>query len=124
MPKRKLTIFYDGACPSCVDDRDWFEHRVRQSENIDWFDITGREDELRALGIDPYLAVRELHVMNAKGEILKEMDAYILLCRQLWYLRPLAWFMGLPFVKIRLSRWYRKTVDRRLAAQGRTESEE
>ncbi|MDV5167776.1 DUF393 domain-containing protein [Photobacterium rosenbergii] len=123
MSKRKLTIFYDGACPSCVDDRNWFERRLRQPDNIDWYDITGKEEDLRALGIDPYLAVRELHVMNVEGEIFKELDAYILLFKQVWYLRPIAWVMALPFVKIRLSRGYRKMVDRRLARQGRIESD-
>lgn len=123
MSKRKLTIFYDGACPSCVHDRNWFERRLRQPENVDWYDITGKEEDLRALGIDPYLAVRELHVMNVEGEILKELDAYILLFNQIWYLRPIAWVMALPFVKIRLSRWYRKMVDRRLAREGRLESD-
>lgn len=121
MPKRKLTIFYDGACPSCVNDRNWFERRLSQPENVDWYDITGRDADLKAIGVDPELAIRELHVMNAEGEILKELDAYILLFNQVWYLRPIAMMVALPFVKRRLSRWYRRTVDRRLASQGRIE---
>ncbi|PSU35895.1 thiol-disulfide oxidoreductase DCC family protein [Photobacterium lutimaris] len=119
MTGEKLTIFYDGACPSCVDDRNWFTRRLSHPDNVNWCDITGKEDYLKSLGIDPYLAVKELHVMNDNGAIYKELDAYILLFKQVWYLRPLAWIMAIPLVKGQLSRWYRKTVDRRLAGQGR-----
>ncbi|MGR5062993.1 thiol-disulfide oxidoreductase DCC family protein [Photobacterium sp. DNB22_13_2] len=123
MLKGKLTIFYDGSCSSCVDDRDWFIRQLSRPDNVDWCDITGQDDYLKSLGIDPYLAVKELHVMNVNGEIHKELDAYILLFRQVWYLRPLVWVMAISYVKRRLSRWYRKTVDRRLAAQGRVDQD-
>ncbi|MCQ1059294.1 DCC1-like thiol-disulfide oxidoreductase family protein [Photobacterium sp. DNB23_23_1] len=119
MLERKLTIFYDGACPSCVDDRNWFTRRLSRPDTVVWCDITGKDDYLKSLGIDPYLAVKELHVMDINGEIRKELDAYILLFRQVWYLRPLVWVMAISCVKVRLSRWYRKTVDRRLEGQGR-----
>ncbi|WP_081878922.1 thiol-disulfide oxidoreductase DCC family protein, partial [Photobacterium sanctipauli] len=112
-------IFYDGACPSCVKDRDWFERKLGPQHHVCWYDITGKEAYLKSLGIDPYLAIKELHVMAEDGHIYKELDAYILLFKQVWYFRPLAWVISIPFIKTRLSRWYRKMVDQRLAEQGR-----
>ncbi|MGF1683494.1 thiol-disulfide oxidoreductase DCC family protein [Photobacterium minamisatsumaniensis] len=120
MSKHVLTIFYDGACPSCIKDRDWFERRLGKQSNVRWCDITGKEDYLKSIGIDPYWAVKELHVQHENGFIYKELDAYILLLKQVWYLRPLAWLMSIPLIKKRLSRRYRKAVDLRLEQQGRT----
>ncbi len=62
MNSGKLTVFYDGACPVCVRDRRWYEKLEGHTEDsVQWLDITGRDDELRQLGIDPYHALRELH---------------------------------------------------------------
>ena len=59
-------------------------------------DITGREAELRQLGIDPQLALRELHVRDPAGDIHRQLDAYILLMSRVRVLRPLAWLSGCP----------------------------
>ena len=64
--KGKITVYYDGACPSCVRDRRHYEKLAgKSSEQVCWFDITGREDQLRQIGIDPHKALTELHVSDA-----------------------------------------------------------
>ncbi|MNG11588.1 hypothetical protein D3C84_951390 [compost metagenome] len=86
---------------------------------MEWLDITGRDAELRALGIDPYLALTELHVQDEAGHIHRELDAYILLLSRVPRFAPLAWLIGLPLVRPLLSFAYRRWVLRRLKRSGR-----
>ncbi|MCO6057161.1 DUF393 domain-containing protein [Pseudomonas sp. MOB-449] len=114
-----LKVFYDGACPRCIADRHWYESLPRAAEGVEWVDITGRDTELRALGIDPYRALTELHVQDETGRLYRELDAYILLLSRVPRLTPLAWLIGLPPVKPLLSFAYRHWVLRRLRRSGR-----
>ena len=116
----KLKVYYDGACPRCVADRHRYEKlRTRSDDSVEWVDISGKEEQLRTTGIDPYLAVTELHVEDAQGHIHRELDAYILLMSRITLLRPLAWLVGLPALKPMLSWSYRHWVLRRLRREGR-----
>ncbi|MEA1081129.1 DUF393 domain-containing protein [Marinobacter qingdaonensis] len=111
----KLVVFYDGACPTCIKDRRWYEKLAgKTGDSVEWLDITGRDDELRRQGIDPDRALRELHVKDADGQIHREMDAYILLMSRVPLLKPLAWLIGLPLIRPGLARLYHGWVSRRL----------
>jgi predicted DCC family thiol-disulfide oxidoreductase YuxK len=116
----RLKVYYDGACPRCVADRRRYEKlHARGDDSVEWLDITCRHEQLRAAGIDPYLALTELHVEDAQGRIHRELDAYILLMARIPLLRPLAWLVGLPGLKPMLSWSYRRWVLRRLRREGR-----
>ncbi len=115
-----ITVFYDGACPRCRRDRATYERLAGEGgRDVEWCDITGRDDELRAEGIDPDAALRELHARTPDGRVLRELDAYIVLMSRVWVLKPLAWLIGLPGVRGLCSRAYRAMVDRRLRREGR-----
>jgi predicted DCC family thiol-disulfide oxidoreductase YuxK len=119
MQQNKITVYYDGACPKCVRDRQNYEKLSGEAgAEVCWFDITGRERQLRELGIDPQKALSELHVRDADGRIVSELDAYILLMRRVPILKPLAWAMGLPGVRPLLARLYHRQVNRRLKKRG------
>lgn len=115
----KLKVYYDGACPRCVADRRRYEKLSSGDDSVEWLDITGQDEQLRALGIDPYQALTELHVQDGQGRIHRELDAYILLMAHTSALRPLAWLLGLPGLKPLLSWCYRRWVLRRLRRAGR-----
>jgi predicted DCC family thiol-disulfide oxidoreductase YuxK len=116
----KITVYYDGACPRCVRERRRYEQLAGKSrEEVRWFDITGREEKLRNIGIDPHKALTELHVRDETGRIVSELDAYILLLRRIPLLRPLAWLIALPVIRPLLARFYHAMVTRRLRASGR-----
>ncbi|UTW12676.1 thiol-disulfide oxidoreductase DCC family protein [Marinobacterium rhizophilum] len=113
-----ITVYYDGACPRCRRDRARYEKLAgKGADDICWFDITGRDAELSALGIDPWRALTELHLQDAQGHIHSELAAYILLMRRVPLLRPLAWLIGLPLLRPWLSRLYHRQVMRRLAGR-------
>jgi predicted DCC family thiol-disulfide oxidoreductase YuxK len=47
----RLRVFYDGACPSCVRDRKFYERLAgRTGDAVEWVDITGRDEELKMAG--------------------------------------------------------------------------
>lgn len=118
--KGNITVYYDGACPSCVRDRRTYEKLAgKDKEQVCWFDISGRENELRKIGIDPRKALSELHVRDENRRIVSELDAYILLMRRVPMLKPLAWFIDRPIIRPLLARVYHWMVDRRLRHTGR-----
>ena len=115
-----ITVYYDGACPQCIKDRHHYEKLSGHAgRNVSWFDITGQEERLREIGIDPLKALMELHVHNEDQQVLSGVDAYILLLRKVTVLKPLAWFIGLPLIHPILSKVYRRQVKRRLHRSGR-----
>jgi predicted DCC family thiol-disulfide oxidoreductase YuxK len=118
--KKKITVYYDGACPSCIKDRQNYEKLAGKSgEEVCWFDITGQEDQLRKIGIDPHKAVSELHVQDEQQRIVSELDAYIVLMSRVPLLKPVAWLIGLPVIRPLLSSLYHWMVNRRLKKTGR-----
>ncbi|CAB1085315.1 hypothetical protein D1AOALGA4SA_12803 [Olavius algarvensis Delta 1 endosymbiont] len=118
--KGRITVYYDGACPTCVRDRIHYERLSGSAgKNVDWFDITGQKKRLREIGIDPLKALMALHVKNANQKILSEVDAYVLLMRKVPLLRPLAYLIGLPLIRPIFSKVYRWLVNRRLRRSGR-----
>lgn len=118
--KAKIIVYYDGSCQKCVKDRANYEKLAGKSgENVCWLDITGREEQLREIGIDPYKALTELHVKDENQRILSEMDAYTLLMSKAPLLKPLAWLIGLPLIRPLLARIYHWQVHRRLRRSGR-----
>ena len=116
----KITVYYDASCPKCVKDRQNYEHMAGESgRDVCWMDITGRDDDLRALGIDPRMALTELHVKDTYGHIRSEIDAYILLMQRVPRLRALAWLIGLPLIRPLCASLYHRMVIRRLRKEGR-----
>lgn len=116
----KITVFYDGACPRCIRDRRNYERLdTHAAKAVQWFDITGRDQELIALGINPRKALTELHIRTADGRILSELDAYRVLMARIPRYRWLGWFIGLPLIRTMASRLYHWSVTRRLRQQGR-----
>jgi len=118
--QNKITVYYDGACPKCIKDRKNYERLAgKEGNDVEWFDITGKDAELCELGIDPQKALTELHIKDKNREILSELDAYIVLMNKVTVLKPLAWFIGLPVIRPWLSRIYHRKVNRRLQHDGR-----
>ncbi len=118
--KPKIIVYYDGACPKCVQDRLTYEKLAGKSgAYVCWTDITGQEELLREVGIDPHKALTELHVQDENQRILSELDAYILLMGKVPLLKPLAWLIGLPLLCPMIAKIYHWQITRRLMLSGR-----
>ncbi|MFQ5345927.1 MAG: thiol-disulfide oxidoreductase DCC family protein [Mariprofundus sp.] len=115
-----ITVYYDASCPKCVKDRKNYEKMAGASgHDVCWMDITGRDEELRQLGIDPHQALTELHLKDQHGRILSEIDAYILLMQRVPRLRILARLIALPVIRPCVAFLYHHMVMRRLRREGR-----
>ncbi len=115
-----ITVYYDASCPKCVKDRRNYEHMAGETaSDVCWMDITDRDEELHELGIDPRLALTELHVKDKQGRIVSEIDAYILLMQRVPRLRAIAWLIGLPVIRPVCAFFYHRLVTRRLRREGR-----
>ena len=87
----KSTVFDDGAGPRCVRDRAPYEPWAGPAgASVCGFDLTGQDERLRALGIDPRRALTELPVLDEHQRVRSELDAYILLMERVPRLKPLA----------------------------------
>ena len=118
--QHNITVFYDGACPSCIRDRKRYECLSgKRGEELNWFDITDKDNELCELGIDPKRALYELHIQTDDGQIIREIDAYIVLMQRTFWLQPLAFILKLPVVKPVLAMLYHYVVNRRLERRDR-----
>lgn len=117
--KPKISVYYDGSCPQCVKDRRNYEQLAGKSkDDMQWIDITGKENLLRSIGIDPKKALMELHVKDENQQILSEIDAYVLLMSKVPLLKPLSKVIGLPLARPMLSKVYHWRVNRRLRLAG------
>jgi predicted DCC family thiol-disulfide oxidoreductase YuxK len=115
----KIVVYYDGACPKCRQDRQTYEKLSGSAgEQVCWIDITDQESQLRDMGIDPQKALSELHVRDTKGQIISELDAYILLMNKVPLLKPMAWLISLPLIRPLLAKFYHWQVNRRLRKRG------
>ncbi len=118
--ENRIIVYYDAACPKCVKDRQSYEQMAGESGNdVCWRDITGRDDELWKLGIDPCKALIKLHVQDQHGRIFSEINAYILLMQRVPRLRPVAWLIGLPLIRPIVAFLYHCMVNRRLQCERR-----
>ena len=117
---KQIVIFYDQSCPSCVRDRQLFERLAGSRARLFcWFDITGQQDALIEQGIEPLNALRELHVQDLDGSIYSAIEAYSLLLKQIPWFFLLGVSINLPLIKPLLTSLYRRSVDKRLACEGR-----
>lgn len=118
--ENNITVYYDGSCPSCIKDMHTYDKlSIEAGKPVTWMDITGREDHLRRIGIDPVRALMELHIKDQNQNVLSELDAYIVLMNRLPRLKPLAWLIGLPVLRPLFAKLYHWMVARRLNRQGR-----
>ncbi len=111
-------MLYDGLCPICVRQVGQFK-ALCKDPSIHWFDITGQENWLAEHQIDATAAILELHLIDTHGDIIKGLDAFILLWSRTPLFKPLAWLLQLPLIYPLAWRYYHWATRRRLRKQGR-----
>jgi len=115
-----IVVLYDGICPVCIKDRQNYQKLAgRKDDAILWLDINRHQEVLQRFGITERAAMTELHLITGGQQVVKELDAYILLLGHIWWLKPLAWLIAIPFIKRPLASYYHYRVNKRLTASGR-----
>ena len=117
-----IVVLYDGACKTCIEDRQRYESwQQTTTEKVHWLDLNQAPEVLKYFNISYNAAIAELHLIIDGSQVIKELDAYILLFQQISkyhaLFRLLAWLIGLPLIKPCLSKYYRYRVNKDLHAQ-------
>ena len=108
--ERRLTVYYDGACPICTTEVRFYRAQAG-AEDIDWVNLKfASEEDLK--GLDREKALGRLHARDEKGEILDGVPAFAAAMERiprfarfgrLLGIPPVSWlFRGLYAVFLRL----------------------
>ena len=63
---RKLTVFYDGACPLCEREISFYRCR-KGAEGIAWVDVSRSSEDEVTPGLSKNQALARFHIMDADG---------------------------------------------------------
>lgn len=86
---RKPILFFDGSCPLCRREI----HHYRQLDKnraINWLDIANKPAELAEHNLSSSQAMRFIHGVDAEGTLVRGLEAFMMVWRELPYYRRLA----------------------------------
>ncbi|MEO1198698.1 MAG: DUF393 domain-containing protein [Pseudomonadota bacterium] len=91
-----LTVFYDGGCPLCRTEIDFYRRR-RGADRIDWVDVAEQSDTHEVVpGLSRCSALQRFHVQQSNGQLASGARAFIALWRALPAFRPLGLLVSVP----------------------------
>lgn len=94
MPDDPVTIYYDGSCRICCDQRDRFLRHDPEQRLLVHVDITDPAFDAGAIGSTQETLFASIHAVTPDGRLLAGMDAlrcaYTKLGRG-WWLAPTGW---------------------------------
>lgn len=70
-----LTVYYDGACPLCTREIDFYRRR-RGAERIGWVDLSAIDTPEVVPGLSKADALARFHVQTPAGRILSGARAF------------------------------------------------
>lgn len=102
----KPTVFYDGGCPVCRREIDYYR-RLDRHASINWCNIDAAPEAVEGSGVTWEQAMARLHVMDRDGRLRSGAEAFTVIwdelpgwrwlsrsLRALGLLRPLDWTYG------------------------------
>lgn len=93
-----VTVFYDGACPLCATEIDFYRRR-RGADKVAWVDASACPDSILAPGLTRTEALRRFHVRDASGRCLSGGQAFA----TLWSALPAFSWLGRLFQRAGLA---------------------
>ena len=102
----RLTVFYDGACPLCRREIDFYRRR-KGAQSLDWVDVSRCAGETVAPGLSKAEAMARFHVKRADGRLASGGLAFAQLWAALPGFRPLGLVLQWPPLAWLAERGYR-----------------
>ena len=93
-----ITVYYDGSCPICQKEICHYK-KISTTQNIIWHDISKDTDCLKNIGISQVEALKWLYSKDQNGAVLRGLDSFILIWRQLERWRILSYLVSCPGIK-------------------------
>ncbi len=95
-----VTVLYNGGCPVCRAEMTRYQRLGGAAPaDLAFHDVARDPSPLAPLGVTVDGAKRRLHVRDTDGQVIKGIDGFILLWRQMPRYRWLARVVDLPGVK-------------------------
>lgn len=76
MNASSLAVYFDGLCPLCSREIDYYR-KLPGASSIRWVDITEDGFDAAAEGLDPEKVHRFFHVKTIQGQVISGVDAFI-----------------------------------------------
>lgn len=102
----RLTVFYDGACPLCRREIDFYRRR-KGAQSLDWVDVSRCAGETVTPGLTKAEAMARFHVKRADGRLASGGLAFAQLWAALPGFRPLGLVLQWPPLAWLTERGYR-----------------
>ncbi|WP_417593944.1 thiol-disulfide oxidoreductase DCC family protein [Oceanospirillum sp.] len=103
---KKLTLYYDGACPLCRKEVRWLQARCRRKDlSLAFVDISQDGFDPGPTGKQTKQLMAELHLQDNEGNWWTAMDASRRIYQEIglgWLMAPTGW----PFLKPVFDRLY------------------
>lgn len=106
LPGIAKIIYYDGLCHLCYREIEHFK-KLPGSEKLEFRDITLKEFNAEAEGLDPYKVHQLMHVRLQDGSIAQAVDAFVSIWRVFPRYRWLANMAENPIIYYVLNIGYR-----------------
>jgi predicted DCC family thiol-disulfide oxidoreductase YuxK len=99
-PSAAVTVLYNGGCPVCRAEMSRYKRLGgAATADLTFHDVARDPSPLAPLGVTVDGAKRRLHVLDTDGRLIKGIDGFILLWRQMPRYRWLARVVGLPGIR-------------------------
>lgn len=128
MSEKQLIIFYDGECPICRMEVNYYE-RLDRAGALVWQDIGALSDDHLPRGKTRDVLLGKFHVQELSGDWHVGVDAFSAIWSRLPVFRRLAWMFRTPglrqiaeFGYRGFLAWQRRHRQKRMAAGGRLAS--
>lgn len=123
---KKLTVFYDGACPLCEREIGFYRRR-KGAGDVHWVDVSAAGGDEVAPGLSRSQAMARFHVRDESGRLVDGGAAFAMLWRALpgfhlfgriCQVPPLPWILNWSYdrflkVRPRLQAWTRARLSGR-----------
>lgn len=98
----QLNVYFDGACHLCSKEIDSYKKKDLKG-SIKFIDISDTNFDAEAEGLDPVEVNNYFHVKTKEGQIVKGVEAFVLIWKELEIFELLGKFctssVGSPIVK-------------------------
>ncbi len=93
-----LTVYYDGSCPVCSREINWYKNR-RATETITWQDVSKENDSHVACDLQTNQAMERFHVRRSDGTLVSGAAAFSELWSSIPALKVIGFVTKLPVVR-------------------------
>lgn len=105
-----IKVFYDGKCGLCSKEINYYK-KIAPKGIFDWIDITENPQTLEKYNIRLEYALKKLHLLDNKGNMLVGIDSFIVIWKQMRYFKILGYLVSLPIIKQITQYAYNKFAD-------------